>query len=720
MTPPPKRQGIDWVAISIGCSVIVLLVAILLALFLIYSVISNQSDQTATATPQAAAEISEQPVLPTPATLTEFAGATNSTLHPTKQSLAIVTATPTILPSPTVTAIPPTEVATVAIPVDRELRADIPPTIGQAPISELARENLARMWTLNLPAYDYFAVAQKFGDQVGERTINRPPPVIGEVRNFFVDERIVSAELVTTTQSVYLWMETGYVYSSGLLSDVASTIEEDIYQPISTLFGQEWRPGIDNDPHFSILHLTSIKTFDEIGFFNSVNQYPVSLDDTSNEQEIIFLNMDQLEFGSSLYHATVAHEIQHLIQWNLDRNETVWLNEGMAQLAEVYLGYQTSETRDYLNDTALQLNKWGYESDVIYRHYSASFLFMTYFWEQLGDSAVHELSASPLNGLASVRAVLRSYRPDMTLETFLANWATANLLDDKTLDEKFGYTTFRIAFPDKEDRIRDFPWESISSLPQYAVHYLDIRTSGTFSVTFAGDSTARLLPTLPPKGERVWFTPGSTDVAATLTRAFDLTSLTTATLEFTAWYELERDYDFAYIEVSADNGVTWQALAPTNLSAGIYGAALTGRSAAIANADEGWITETIDLTPHTGQSVLIRFEVLNDGAFSEHGFALSTIGIPEINYLSTADERPDDWIAQGFAVVGVELPQQWSIQLVQGKKVTSIELDELNRASWTISADSQGATLIIMPQTPWIDETATYWLKVEDPIGIYP
>ncbi|HFC13050.1 MAG TPA: hypothetical protein ENJ56_09430 [Anaerolineae bacterium] len=634
--------------------------------------------------------------------------------------MAIVTATPTPRPSPTLIVLPPTPAATITPPAKRDVRADIPPAIIQAPISELARENLARMWSLDLPAYDYFAVAQQFGDRVGERTVERQAPILGEVRDFLVDERVVSAELVASTDSIYFWMETGYVYSSTALNEIVNTIETDVYQPTTHLFGQEWQPGIDNDPHFSILHLASIETFDEIGFFNSVNQYPAALDNASNEQEIIFLNMDQLEFGSTLYYATVAHEVQHLIQWNLDRNETVWLNEGMAQLAEINLGYQTSETRDYLNDIALQLNTWGYENDVIYRHYAASFLFLTYFWEQLGDEAVHALSASSLNGLASVREALHTYRPEISLETFLINWATANLLDDEILDSRFGYSTFHIAFPDKEDRMRDFPWEAIKSIPQYGVHYLDIRASGTFSVTFAGDSITYLLPTLPPQGARVWFTPASTDVSATLTRAFDLTETQAATLEFTAWYDLERDYDFAYVEISADNGTTWQTLPPANFSPGIYGAALTGRSAAVPSANDGWITEAIDLTAYIGQTVLIRFEVLNDGAFSEHGFALSSIGIPEINYLSTADERPDDWVAEGFAVVGIELPQQWSIQMVQGKTVTPIELDAFNQASWSVSADSQGATLIIMPQTPWIDEMATYWLKVENPTTINP
>ena len=712
MTNHPGRQGINWIAVSIGCAIAILLAAVLIALILIYTVVSSQPVLVEEATPVAAIELN-------PAGEVEVVQAP-PTLMPTQPSLSIVTATPLPTLLPTALPVEPTVTPAPAVGEQREIRGDVPPSIIQKPLVEQHLVDLERMWTLDPPEYDYFAVAQQFGDDVGERIVLREPPLVGEIREFRVDDQVVSAELVASTANAYIWMETDYVYSAALLQQVAQKLEDEIYPNLFKLFGEEWRPGVDGDPHFSILHLTEVNTFDEIGFFNSVNQYPRTLDDSSNEQEIIFLNMGQIDFGSPLYYATVAHEIQHLIHWNLDRNETVWLNEGLSQLGEAYLGFLTSQTNDYLDNPSVQLNTWGYEGDVIYRHYAASYIFATYFWEQLGDDAVHDLAASPLNGMASVRQVLQRSRPDLTLERFLADWAVANLLDDRPRDSRYGYSTFRIAFPDKEERIRNFPWESVKLIPQYGVHYLDIRESGTYSLTFAADTTALLLPAAPPSGNRVWFSPSSNDVAASLTRPFDLTLLNSATLEFTAWYDLERDFDFAYVELSTDEGQTWEAIAAKNHVPGIYGPALTGRSAALAQNANGWVREAISLDEYVGQEVLVRFQVLNDGAFSERGFALSSIGIPEINYLSTADERPDDWVSEGFAVVGTELPQQWSLQLVQGQTVQQIPLDDMNRAEWSVSADSQGATLIVMPQTPWIHDVATYWLKVDQTENISP
>ena len=38
---------------------------------------------------------------------------------------------------------------------------------------------------------------------------------------------------------------------------------------------------------------------------------------------------------------------------------------------------------------------------------------------------------------------------------------------------------------------------------------------------------------------------------------FDLTRLQKATLQFSTWYNIEKDYDYAYVEVSTDSGKTW-------------------------------------------------------------------------------------------------------------------------------------------------------------------
>jgi hypothetical protein len=567
---------------------------------------------------------------------------------------------------------------------------------------------------MNPPTYDYYEVARRYGESVGERTVAGKIGQNGDVRSFVVDEKEISAELTAITDNFYLWSETSLNYTAADFEVVTNQLETVIYPKLLDLYGEPWNPGIDNDPHISVLHLADGNEFDEIGFFNSVNQFPRTLDDASNEQEIIFLNMSGLELDSTLYYATLAHELHHLIHWNLDANETVWLNEGMAQLTEIYLGYQTSETLDYLDETDTQLNFWDYDEFAVYRHYAVSYLFMTYLWEQFGEDAIRQIAASPQNGLSSVRTVLARIAPERSLEQVLSDWAVANLLDDPARDPRYGYRALTLGFPDKIERIRSVPFEKVKPISQYGVHYIDLREEGTFTVSFAGDSSAEILP-LPLTHERFWFAPSDSDLAATLTRRIDLTAAPAATLQFTTYFELEPEYDFAYVSVSADDGRSWQSVLPNrSFVAGVYGAAMTGFSSEQEGNQNGWVRESISLDDYVGQEILLRFEVLSDGAFSERGFALAEIAIPEIGLASIAGDQA--WTMDGFVEIGTTIPQQWSIQLVQGGEVTALPLDALNRGRWVVTVENSAepTTLILMPQTPYITNAAYYWLHVTE------
>lgn len=640
-----------------------------------------------------------------------------ATMETTREAATPIAVIPTNLPPspvPTPTLIPSTDVPPSPNPTPTEARPPfiVPPAVIQEPISLQQWRDLESLWEISPPVYDYYEVARRYGDAVGERTVAGKIGRSGDMRTFWVDDEEISAELILITDNFYLWSETSLDYDAAAFETIAPQLETDIYPKMLGLYGEPWNPGIDNDPHISILHLADGNQFDEIGFFNSVNQFPRTLDDTSNEQEIIFLNMSGLELGSSLYFATLAHELHHLIHWNLDANETVWLNEGMAQLTEIYLGYQTSETLDYLDETDTQLNFWDYDEFAVYRHYAVSYLFLTYLWEQFDDDTIRQIAASPQNGMSSIRTVLEQVAPERAFEQVLSDWAVANLLDDTTRDERYGYRNLTLGFPDKTERIRETPFEKVKPISQYGVHYIDVREEGTFTVSFAGDSSAEILP-LSLTHDRFWFAPSESDLAATLTRRIDLSAVNAATLEFTAYFELEPDFDFAYLSISTDEGRSWQTALPReSFTAGVYGAAMTGFSNEQEGNDNGWVNESIALDDYAGQEILLRFEVLSDGAFSERGFALAQVDIPEIGLRSTPADS--EWVLDGFVVIGSTIPQQWSIQLVQGGEVTPLQLDEVNRGRWVVTVEdsAEPTTLIIMPQTPFVNNAAYYWLHV--------
>jgi len=168
-------------------------------------------------------------------------------------------------------------------------------------------------------------------------------------------------------------------------------------------------------------------------------------------------------------------------------------------------------------------------------------------------------------------------------------------------------------------------------------------------------------------GKYLWWSNRGDDSDMTLTREFDLTGVQKATLEYWCWYDIEEDWDYAYVEVSPDGGKTWEILTtpsgtPENPNGNSFGWGYTGQSDGGSKAE--WIQETVDLTPYAGKRVLVRFEYITDDAVNRPGFALDDVSVPEIGYFSDFEADGGGWEAAGFARHANVLPQRWLVQLV--------------------------------------------------------
>ncbi|MCM3781741.1 S8 family serine peptidase [Neobacillus mesonae] len=86
----------------------------------------------------------------------------------------------------------------------------------------------------------------------------------------------------------------------------------------------------------------------------------------------------------------------------------------------------------------------------------------------------------------------------------------------------------------------------------------------------------------------------------------DLTSNSTAALTFNHWYEIERNYDDAYVEITTDGGATWTEI-------GYYSHATEGMQ---------WSPVFIDLTSYVGNEIQVRFRLTTDGSVQKAGWYL--------------------------------------------------------------------------------------------------
>ncbi len=584
----------------------------------------------------------------------------------------------------------------------------IPPSIEQRPVPAGAAADFEALFTEIAPVQDYFLATEELGRaELGARVVPAPHPQLGDRAGFFTNDGLREAELVYRDELAAYWVETGLVVDESALAAAAERLRSRYYPLLVRQFGTEPNPGVDGDPLITVLHVLGAPDTFELGYFTDENQYPRALFDHSNEREMVYLNMAQLAPGP-LYDGTLVHELQHLIQWNLDANEDKWLNEGLSQLAETMAGLDTVDPRPYLEQTDIRLDEWDKSPATIYAHYAGSYLYLLYLWEQLGDAAIAELVRHPANGLPAVRSVLAGYQPERSLETFTADWATALYLDGQSSDPRYQFTHHALPQPFFANRIRQRPFNEVATLDQFGVDVIDLDFSGPATITFAGDTVAEQVPA-PPGEERFWYTPPSNSSRYQLTAAVDLSGLSNATLSFQTWYDLEPSYDFAYLSVSSDAGQTWRLLEPDHSIVGVYGPAWGGRSEEAPAHQNGWLDESVALDAYAGQSILLRFDVLTDFEALGRGFALTEPIIPEL-------AAQPIWQPNGFVEVGHLLPQKWEVRLIRddGGDVIALPLDERNRVRMTVELGPGGGALIIVPLNPFVASAADYWLMVTD------
>jgi immune inhibitor A len=110
----------------------------------------------------------------------------------------------------------------------------------------------------------------------------------------------------------------------------------------------------------------------------------------------------------------------------------------------------------------------------------------------------------------------------------------------------------------------------------------------------------------------------------------DLTGKTSATLTFDAWYDIESQWDFAFVQVSTDNGATWKSLGNGNTRSDVvpegYPTILTSMPGFTGNSN-GWQAQSFDLSEYKGQKIKLRLRYATDWGTSFIGFFADNIKV---------------------------------------------------------------------------------------------
>ena len=531
------------------------------------------------------------------------------------------------------------------------------------------------------------------------------------------------ATLKYKTRHVYMWVEEGVRVDQEALESAADLFEEQSYVTNRAFFGSEWIPGVDNDPHLSILHATNLGG-SVAGYYSSADEFVSAVRDDSNEMEMFYINIENVRVDSDFYNGVLAHEFQHMIHWYNDRNEETWLNEGFSELASFLNGFDVGGS-DYLFSVApdTQLNSWPSGPGAAGANYGAAYLFTSYFLDRFGSDATRALVAHPENSFASVDDVLRSEGTASRYEDLFADWIVANLIDDPTIaDGRYGYNdidppTFDLS---KTYRVRDYPVSETDTVRQHATDYIEVEGSSPLDLRFTGSTQVGLVNTKAHSGRYFWWSNRGDDSDMALTRSFDLSDVDRATLSYWTWYDIESDWDYVYVEVSTDDGTTWEILGTpsgvgTNPNGNSFGWAYTGASG--GGDSPKWIEEEVDLSDYAGRQIHIRFEYITDDAVNRPGFVLDDVAIPEIGYFDDFESGEGEWEPAGFIRHGNVLPQRWLVQMILfGREATveRLELDGDQTGTFVVPLDgaTDRAIITISGLAPVTTEPARYQYEI--------
>ncbi len=523
----------------------------------------------------------------------------------------------------------------------------------------------------------------------------------------------VTATLRYQTAHVNAFIQEGIGLDEVKLKQLVDRFEERTYPNNRQFFGQEWSPGVDGDPRLTLLVGGPYGEFIG-GYQYSPDEYASLVYPYSNEMEIIYITPASVRENDD---CLLAHEFTHLIQWATDRNETTWINEGLAELACLVNGYVPTNFEitlpAFAHQPDVQLNAWSGDIDDAAAQYGASTLFMAYFRDRFGHQAAQALAAEPVNGLDGVTSVLQSIDSGHELNEFFADWVLANLINDSGLaDGRYGYSSLQRLPIDvtAEFTVEELPVRQQAEVSQYAADYIQLRGPGTFQVDFSGATLVQLAPAPDHNGRYAWWGGRGQEGDATLTHEFDLTGLQQATLLFDTWYDIDEGYDYAYGAASTD-GRRWTTLpgrttTQRDPNGANYGHGFTGKSS-------GWIEEQIDLTPYAGQKVQVRFEYVTDDGPVYNGIFVDDIRIPELSFYDDVEATDGDWQALGFIRLANVMPQEWLLQLVtqkdEGTTVERLHLEPDNTGRWTVDLRSgETAVLVVSGVTRVTTEPAAY------------
>ena len=244
-------------------------------------------------------------------------------------------------------------------------------------------------------------------------------------------------------------------------------------------------PDIDGDPKICILLLDIQDGWNGsggyiAGYFSPTNQTTGTY---SNQREMIYIDVNPADPNSlNTLGNTVAHEFQHLIHYNLDVDETSWVNEACSEFAGYITTGSARGNNYYSSSTNDPLNSWG--QDLI--DYDQVSLFSVYFTEQTGNSTdIRYLAQDSANGETGVNNALAASGSTDNFKDLFGKYMVSNKIDDPA--SGYGYENINFSLMSDYKYHSNFPvTDESGNVDNTGTRYIKFTGGKGLNLTFNG------------------------------------------------------------------------------------------------------------------------------------------------------------------------------------------------------------------------------------------
>lgn len=291
----------------------------------------------------------------------------------------------------------------------------------------------------------------------------------------------VPATLLGAGDHALVFVENTQTITMATAGAIADEFDTSIYNLVRDNFATE--SDVDGNGKVILLLLDIQDGFSGsggyvAGYFDPTHLYSTSTYSNSNQADMLFLDTYPATAGSSSFYGTVAHEMQHLVNYyatviTRGFQQDLWINEGLSSGAEyLYGGGHVTSRISYYNADPAQTIRFG-----------NNFYVWNGYWEQVNGDSLANYSTVYLffqwlrihasNGSVIYKDILsstyRDYRSVVSAATsrisgtlssweyVLRTWMQANILNSPTgltgyageiTTTRWGFTnTGGIAFP---------------------------------------------------------------------------------------------------------------------------------------------------------------------------------------------------------------------------------------------------------------------------------